>query len=52
VSSATFAQAQKLFGTAGATDFAGLMAFYEFLYLSSNATFDIQMPAGQKPLLP
>jgi len=52
VSSATFAQAQKLFGTAGATDLAGLMAFYEFLYLSSNATFDIQLAPDEKPLLP
>ena len=52
VSSATFVQAQKLFGTAGATDLAGLMAFYEFLYLSSNATFDIQLAPDEKPLLP
>ena len=52
VSSATFAQAQKLFGTAGATDLAGLMAFYEFLFLSSNATFDIQLAPDEKPLLP
>ena len=42
----------KLFGTAGATDLAGLMAFYEFLYLSSNATFDIQLAPDEKPLLP
>jgi hypothetical protein len=28
------------------------MAFYDFLFLSSNATFDIQMPPGQAPLLP
>ena len=52
VSAATFTHAQQVFGTRGVTDLAGLMAFYEFLYLSSNATFDIQMPAGQKPLLP
>ena len=52
VSAETFSQAQKVLGTRGVTDLAGLMAFDEFLYLSSNATFDIQMPAGQKPLLP
>ena len=52
VSAETFTRAQKVLGTRGVTDLAGLMAFYEFLYLSSNATFDIQMPAGQKPLLP
>jgi len=52
ISAETFSQGMKLFGTAGVTDLAGLMAFYEFLYLSSNATFDIQMPPGQQPLLP
>jgi 4-carboxymuconolactone decarboxylase len=52
VSAETFTRVQKAFGTRGVTDLAGLMAFYEFLYLSSNVTFDIQMPAGQKPLLP
>ena len=52
VSAETFTHAQQVFGTRGVTDLAGLMAFYEFLYLSSNATFDIQVPAGQKPLLP
>jgi len=52
VSSETFAQAVKVFGTPGVTDLAGLMAFYEFLFLSSNATFDIQMPPGEQPLLP
>jgi 4-carboxymuconolactone decarboxylase len=52
LSAETFVHAQRLFGTRGVTDLAGLMAFYEFLYLSSNATFDIQMPAGQRPLLP
>ena len=52
VSAETFTHAQRVFGTRGVTDLAGLMAFYEFLYLSSNATFDIQMPAGQTPLLP
>lgn len=52
MSAATFAQAEKLFGVRGVTDLAGLMGFYEFLYYSSNATFDIQLPAGQKPLLP
>ncbi|MBI4887904.1 MAG: carboxymuconolactone decarboxylase family protein [Acidobacteria bacterium] len=48
----TFTRAQNAFGTVGVTDLAALMAFYDFLYLSSNATFDIQMPQGQKPLLP
>ncbi|OFW00741.1 MAG: hypothetical protein A3I61_19475 [Acidobacteria bacterium RIFCSPLOWO2_02_FULL_68_18] len=52
VSAGTFTQALDVFGTRNVTDLAGLMAFYEFLYLSSNATFDIQMPPGQKPLLP
>ncbi|MBI2186884.1 MAG: hypothetical protein HYU37_07130 [Acidobacteria bacterium] len=52
VGAETFAQAQKLFGTAGVTDLAGLMAFYEFLYLSSNAAFDIQLPPGEPLLLP
>ncbi len=52
ISPETFSHAMKLFGTSGVTDLAGLMAFYEFLYLSSNATFDIQMPPGQQPLLP
>ncbi|OFW00742.1 MAG: hypothetical protein A3I61_19480 [Acidobacteria bacterium RIFCSPLOWO2_02_FULL_68_18] len=52
VSAATFARAQQLFGTAGVTDLAGLMAFYEFLFLSSNAAFDIQLPPGTTPLLP
>ena len=52
ISAETFSLGMKLFGTAGVTDLAGLMAFYEFLYLSSNATFDIQMAPGQQPLLP
>lgn len=52
VSTPTFTKAQQLFGTAGVTDLAGLMAFYEFLYLSSNAAFDLQMGADEKPLLP
>ena len=52
VSTPTFAKAQQLFGTAGVTDLAGLMAFYEFLYLSSNAAFDLQMAPDEKPLLP
>jgi 4-carboxymuconolactone decarboxylase len=52
VTADTFARGQKLFGTKGVTDLAGLMAFYEFLYLSSNAMFDIQMPPGQQGLLP
>ncbi len=48
----TFAQAEQLLGLRGVTDLAGLMAFYEFLFYSSNATFDIQLPEGQLPLLP
>lgn len=52
VSSETFARAIEVFGTPAVTDLAALMAFYEFLFLSSNATFDIQMPPGQQPLLP
>ena len=52
VSSETFARALELFGRAGVADLGALMAFYEFLYLSSNATFDIQMPADWQPLLP
>ena len=52
VSAETFSQGAKLYGVKSVTDLAGLMAFYEFLYLSSNATFDIQMPAGQPGLLP
>ncbi len=52
VSSETFAHALKVFGRPGVTDLAALMAFYEFLFLSSNATFDIQMPADWQPLLP
>jgi 4-carboxymuconolactone decarboxylase len=52
VSSETFAYALEVFGRSGVTDLAALMAFYEFLFLSSNATFDIQMPADWQPLLP
>jgi len=52
VSSETFAHALGVFGREGVTDLAGLMAFYEFLFLSSNATFDLQMPPGRQPLLP
>ena len=52
LTSETFALALKMFGKEGVTDLAGLMAFYNFLYTVSNVTFDIQMPAGQEPLLP
>ncbi|MBI2186883.1 MAG: hypothetical protein HYU37_07125 [Acidobacteria bacterium] len=52
LSAETFTHALNVFGIRNVTDLAGLMAFYEFLYLSSNATFDIQTPPGQKPLLP
>jgi 4-carboxymuconolactone decarboxylase len=52
VTSETFAHALKLFGREGVTDLAGLMAFYQFLYYSSNVAFDIQMPPDWHPLLP
>jgi 4-carboxymuconolactone decarboxylase len=52
VTAATFSHAMRVFGTAGVTDLAALLAFYEFLMLSSNATFDLQMPADAAPLLP
>jgi 4-carboxymuconolactone decarboxylase len=52
VSSETFAHALKLFGRQGVTDLAGLMSIYNFLFTVSNVAFDIQMPAGQEPLLP
>jgi len=52
ITAETFARALNAFGAVGVTDLAGLMAFYDFLFLSSNATFDIQMPQGQAPLLP
>jgi 4-carboxymuconolactone decarboxylase len=52
VSSETFARALDVFGRQGVTDLAGLLAFYEFLMLSSNATFDLLMPPDSQPLLP
>jgi 4-carboxymuconolactone decarboxylase len=52
MSAETFARAVQLLGIRNVTDLAGLMAFYEFLYYSSNATFDVQMPEGQAALLP
>ena len=52
VSAGTFADAQRVFGTVGVTDLAGLMALYNFLFLSSHVTFDVQMPADWQPLLP
>ena len=48
----TFAHALKVFGKDGVTDLAGLMAFYQFLYMSSVVPFDIQIPADSQPLLP
>ena len=52
VTSETFAHALKVFGKVGVTDMAGLMAFYQFLFVSSNVPFDIQLPADWQPLLP
>src|SRR5215216_2782123 len=51
VGSATFAHALKMFGPKGVTDLAGLMAFYEFLYISSNVAFDLESD-GSWPRLP
>lgn len=42
----TFARAQQLFGTEGVTDLAALMAFHQFLELTSYVTFDIPAAAG------
>jgi 4-carboxymuconolactone decarboxylase len=52
VGASTFTRAQRLFGAAGVTDLAGLMAFHEFLELSSFAAFDIPSSPGEKSLLP
>src|SRR5262249_49696817 len=51
VGSETFARALKVFGRKGVTDLAGLMAFYEFLYVSSNVAFDLES-GGNFPKLP
>jgi 4-carboxymuconolactone decarboxylase len=47
ISATTFAGAQKLFGTEGVADLAGLLAFHQFIELASYATFDI--PAAGDP---
>jgi len=52
VSPETFTQVLNVFGRRGVTDLAALMALYEFLMLSSNATFDLQMSPDSRPLLP
>jgi 4-carboxymuconolactone decarboxylase len=51
VSSATFAEALRLFGSRGVVDLTSLMAFYSATSALLNA-FDMQLPAGQKPQLP
>jgi 4-carboxymuconolactone decarboxylase len=51
VSSATFAEALRLFGRRGTVDLASLMSQYAATSALVNA-FDMQLPEGQKPLLP
>lgn len=51
VSSATFADALRLFGQHGTVDLVSLMAHYSATSALLNA-FDMQLPEGQKPLLP
>ena len=51
VSSATFADARRLFGDRGIVDLVSLMAHYSATSALLNA-FDMQLPEGQKPLLP
>jgi 4-carboxymuconolactone decarboxylase len=51
VSSATFADALRLFGQHGIVDLVSLMAHYSATSALLNA-FDMQLPEGQKPLLP
>jgi 4-carboxymuconolactone decarboxylase len=51
VSSATFADAVRLFGRRGTVDLASLMGLYSATSALGNA-FDIQLPEGRKPLLP
>jgi 4-carboxymuconolactone decarboxylase len=52
LSSETFTRAFNAFGVETVTDLAALMAFYEFMHFSLNATFDLQMPAEWQPLFP
>jgi len=51
VSSATFADAVRLFGRRGTVDLVSLMGLYSATSALGNA-FDIQLPEGRKPLLP
>jgi 4-carboxymuconolactone decarboxylase len=51
VSSDTFADARRLFGNQGIVDLVSLMAHYSATSALLNA-FDMQLPEGQKPLLP
>lgn len=51
VSSATFARAKKQFGPRGVLDIVALMGNYAGT-AALLAAFDMQLPAGQKPLLP
>jgi 4-carboxymuconolactone decarboxylase len=51
VSSATFAEALRLFGRRGVVDLTSLMAFYSATSALLNA-FDMQLPAGQSSELP
>ncbi|MBI2817295.1 MAG: hypothetical protein HYX72_10175 [Acidobacteria bacterium] len=51
VSSTTFAHALKVFGKQGVMDLTGLMGDYSAVAAALNA-FDVQLRAGQKPLLP
>jgi len=51
VSSATFAHALRLFGERGIVDLTSLMGLYASTSALLNA-FDMQLPEGQKPLLP
>ena len=51
VSSETFADARRLFGNQGIVDLVSLMAHYSATSVLLNA-LDMQLPEGQKPLLP
>jgi 4-carboxymuconolactone decarboxylase len=51
ISSATFADALRLFGRRGVVVLTSLMAFYSATSALLNA-FDMQLPAGQSPQLP
>jgi 4-carboxymuconolactone decarboxylase len=51
VSSPTFAEALRLFGQRGLVDLTSLMAHYAATSAILTA-FDMQLPEGQKPLLP